>query len=170
MVAALAPTNQPSLSVCLLCRQGREATEFLLAKNGFTFSAFCSYCRINSPEEVKRIQRSFARGDIWADPRGTAEKRQCALEARILPILQAFGHRRNLKRKGVNLMAEEYAVWLAKLPDRVAVIVAKTYAEMGDSAVLTDDEALGRIRDLLLDADNSIIERNKNKRLSRGKA
>ncbi len=71
------------------------------------------------------------------------------------------------KRKGVMRMPEEQAELVAKFPDRVAAIVGKTYAEMGDAHILADDEALNRIRDLLLEIDEEIIGRNKNKRLGR---
>jgi hypothetical protein len=46
---------------------------------------------------------------------------------------------------------------------KVAAIIAKTYAECGDAAVLPDDVALMCIRDLLLELDEEIIKRNKNK-------
>jgi hypothetical protein len=44
--------------------------------------------------------------------------------------------------------------------ERMAAIVGLTYAELGDGAPLTDDEALDMIRDLLLDYDDQIITRN----------
>lgn len=65
------------------------------------------------------------------------------------------------------MSAEEYAVKIAKLPDRIAAIIGKTYAEQGDASVLADDEALMKIRDLLNELDETLIPRNKNKRLSR---
>jgi len=64
-------------------------------------------------------------------------------------------------------MAEEYAVRLAKFPDRVSAIVGKTFAECGDDHTITDDDALSLIRDLILDLDPSLIERNKRKKLVR---
>ena len=54
-----------------------------------------------------------------------------------------------------------------KLPERIAAVVGKTYAVRGDDYKLSDDEALTRIRDLLDELDATIIERNKEKRLSR---
>ncbi len=54
-----------------------------------------------------------------------------------------------------------------RFPERVAAIVGKTYATMGDGFKLSDDEALTRIRDLLDELDETLIERNKKKRLSR---
>jgi hypothetical protein len=67
------------------------------------------------------------------------------------------------------LLAEEHAIKLRKLPDRIAAIIGKTCAEAGDAFEIADDEALGRIRDLLLEIDEEIINRNKNKRLARAK-
>lgn len=54
-----------------------------------------------------------------------------------------------------------------KFPERVAAIIGKTYAVRGDDFKLEDDVALMRIRDLLEELDPAIIDRNKNKRLSR---
>ena len=54
-----------------------------------------------------------------------------------------------------------------KLPERIAAIVGKTYSVMGDDFKMSDDEAITRIRDLLDELDETLIERNKKKRLSR---
>lgn len=62
---------------------------------------------------------------------------------------------------------EEYAVKYLKVLDRIASLIGKTYAEQGDAASLADDEALMMIRDEILQCDDTAIERNKNKRLSR---
>ena len=56
---------------------------------------------------------------------------------------------------------------LMKLPERIAAIIGKTYAVMGDDWKISNDEALTRIRDWLDQIDETLIERNKNKRLSR---
>lgn len=53
----------------------------------------------------------------------------------------------------------------AKLADRIATVVSQTYAEMGDRAPLADDEALVLIRNLLLDFDEQIINRNRFRKL-----
>lgn len=66
--------------------------------------------------------------------------------------------------------AEDQATKLVKLPDRIAAIVGKTYAVMGDAATesgLADDQALMMIRDVLDDYDNTAVDRNKGKRLAR---
>jgi len=69
--------------------------------------------------------------------------------------------------------AEEQATRLAKLPDRIAAIVGKTYGEIGDQfdpenpGHLADNDALVLITDLLHDIDPKLIERNKAKRLIR---
>jgi hypothetical protein len=67
----------------------------------------------------------------------------------------------------VSTLAEEYAVQLAKLPERIAAIIGKTYAVQQDAATLPDDEAISRINDLLYELDPQLIERNKNKKLMR---
>lgn len=74
-----------------------------------------------------------------------------------------------IERKGVNELPEEEAIKVLRLPERVAAIVGKTFAEMGDGAELADDEALGMVRDLLIDIDPNLIERNKKKRLARAR-
>lgn len=86
--------------------------------------------------------------------------------ADALSFIVALAERRIQKGKGVILMPEEYAVALARLPERIAAIVGKSYAVQQDAATLADDEALGRIRDLLIELDPKIIDRNKNKRLA----
>jgi hypothetical protein len=87
----------------------------------------------------------------------------------IKGFLLALARRRFHKKKEGNCMPEalDYAMKLAKFPDRVAAIIAKTYAVMGDAAQLSDDEALMMIRDLCDELDDTLVERNKNKRLSR---
>jgi hypothetical protein len=63
--------------------------------------------------------------------------------------------------------AHEYATKLAKLPDRIAAIVGKTFTVQGDEASMADDQALAMIRDLLEELDSTVIDRNKDKRLAR---
>ena len=65
------------------------------------------------------------------------------------------------------LTPERFERWLAACFDQVAIIISHTYAERGDAAELADDVALAMIRDLLLDVDAHLIERNKDKRLPR---
>jgi hypothetical protein len=63
--------------------------------------------------------------------------------------------------------AEQYALRLAKLPDRIAAVIGKTYAVKGDGFEIADDQAVMMIRDLVDELDDTLIERNKNKRLAR---
>lgn len=63
---------------------------------------------------------------------------------------------------------KEYAIKLAKLPDRIAAILGKTVAVRGDDFTMADDEALTRILDELNAFDDTVIDRNKDKRLARG--
>lgn len=77
------------------------------------------------------------------------------------------------QRKGrirVKDMPEQHAIALAKLPERVAAIVGKTFSVIGSDAFdrgLADDQAIAMIKDLLDELDEGIIERNQNKSLAR---
>jgi len=59
---------------------------------------------------------------------------------------------------------------LYRLIERIAVVIGQTYADLGEGAMLADDQALAMIRDLLLDYQPEIIERNRGRRLPGGKA
>lgn len=58
-------------------------------------------------------------------------------------------------------------VRLNGLLGHIATVVGMSYAECGDGAKITDDEALMLIRELLLEADETVIERHKDMRLPR---
>jgi hypothetical protein len=77
------------------------------------------------------------------------------LEAFLKEVVQA-DERSRLEEEKQRLREEMPPVIL----DRMAAVVGLTYAELGDGAPLTDDEALDIIRDLLLDYDDQIITRN----------
>lgn len=62
---------------------------------------------------------------------------------------------------------EEYATKVAKLPERLAAVLGKTYVVMGDAATLDSDAALMMLLDYVEEIDETLIERNKNKRLIR---
>jgi hypothetical protein len=67
-------------------------------------------------------------------------------------------------RVEVVLLREQADALMGKLYDRIAAVVSRTYAEMGDAAPLADDEALVLIRKLLLDFDKGVISRNRSRR------
>lgn len=137
---------------CPLCRESREWTEFLLGPGNPLLVAICGTCRQNRRDEARRLVR-MTRAEV---------------RRRVLNTLLGLARIRSVyQRKGVKHLPEELAVLLQKLPDRVASIVGKTFAVMGDAAQLADDEAISRIRDLLLEIDPETIDRNKNKRLGR---
>lgn len=50
--------------------------------------------------------------------------------------------------------------------ERIASIICETYAEAGEDAVFSDDEALVMIRDLLLEVDATLIERTRGTNLA----
>jgi len=87
----------------------------------------------------------------------------------VADFLLALARKRYHRRKEGSCMvqAHEYATKLAKLPDRIAAIVGKTFTVQGDEASMADDQALSMIRDLVEELDDQVIERNKNKKLNR---
>jgi hypothetical protein len=140
--------------VCELCKESRPASEFVRCK-GRLSNRICQTCWHTRKEEA--LEHFSPAGE--------------PAQARPLKnnLLQALMRRRFSKRGEINGMtAEERTVKVAKLPDRIAAIIGKTFAEQGDSATLADDEALMKIRDYLNELDETLIPRNKNKRLSKG--
>jgi hypothetical protein len=143
-----------AFKLCELCKESTPATEFVRYK-GRNSSRVCETCWHTRKEEaIDYLAPVIER---------TKEQRKQKNN-----FLQALARRRFQKRGEINGMTtEEYAIKAAKLPDRAAAIVGKTYAEQGDAAVLADDEALMMIRDLLNELDETLIPRNAKKRLSR---
>jgi hypothetical protein len=145
--------------VCAGCRRPRRLRQFLDGRG--PSHANCAQCR----EKESRNRKRTRERDAYRK-RHPGFQRYLKRRAAMV-FIQALAVRRIQKGKGVNWMPEEYAVRLAKLPDRIAAIIGKTYSEVGDSAPLADDTAVGMIRDLLNELDERLIERNKNKRLSK---
>lgn len=71
---------------------------------------------------------------------------------------------KKIKARHIFANEEKDPVFLAVF-QQIAVIVGKTYAERSDYAQLSDDIALMMIRDLLLDMDPYIMERNRDEKL-----
>lgn len=90
-----------------------------------------------------------------------AEEKNDSSPFRIVPIVDRLARVKDWVRMGRAPMSN---VQRYKLPDKVAAIIAKTYVECGDNALLSDDIALMRIRDLLLELDEGIIKRNSRRR------
>jgi hypothetical protein len=87
----------------------------------------------------------------------------------IFHLALAIARKRYHRRKEETCMDQprDYAIQLTKLPDRIAAIIAKTYVVMGDAFEIEDNIALEMIKDRLEEMDETLIERNKNKRLNR---
>lgn len=145
--------------LCPVCGFQRTVKEFQTrsygGKSTKRLNLFCNDCRRNNKEGVRRFLSSGRR------PRTKVNRREVVRFAREL------ARRRIQKRRGILMDAEQYAKWLAKLPDRIAAVVGKTYAVMGDVFEIADDQAVMMIRDLIEEGDETLIERNKNKRLAR---
>jgi hypothetical protein len=145
--------------VCPGCGRSKRHIEYLSRRG--PIHEKCAECRGREFEvrELERHREIYRRKHPDFRPH---LKRKAAME-----LVRRLAERRLQKGKGVSLMPEEFAVRLAKLPDRIAAIVGKTYSEKGDSAELADDTAVGMIRDLLNELDDRLIPRNKKKRLSK---
>jgi hypothetical protein len=140
--------------LCPVCGIWKDAAQFQPRKRSRVLNFYCNDCA-KSPAKVAGALR-VARSPLREHARAIHE------------FLVRVGSRRIQKGKGVmNMSAEEYAVRLRKFPERVAAVVGKSYAARGDSAELADDECLMRIRDLLDELDDTLIERNKNKKLAK---
>lgn len=80
----------------------------------------------------------------------------------ILELVRTLLDQRRVKEKVEIVLTPEQTTALdRKLYDRIAAVVSKTYAELGDAAKLADDEAVEVIRELLLNFDPNIIDRNR---------
>jgi hypothetical protein len=145
--------------LCPVCGERRAVKEFQIRRRSerarARLNVYCNPCRLNNREGVRRF---FASGQ----PVAKVNRRE------LIKLMRELARRRIQKgRVGIHMTAEEYAVKAAKLPDRIAAVVAKTYAVQGDAAQIADDQALMMVRDLLDELDDTLIERNKNKRLIR---
>ncbi|HYP29382.1 MAG TPA: hypothetical protein VE262_21910 [Blastocatellia bacterium] len=130
----------------------------------------CIACAADPERELIGFLRQFAkvRKQAGGGRRGCIPPRSpYASNRTVMRLLTQIVREGLYKRKGVIQVPEEAAVKLAKLPERIAVIVGKTYVVKGDGAELADDEALGMICDLLNELDETLIPRNKDKRLAR---
>jgi hypothetical protein len=117
-------------------------------RSDFGRNGECGTCGSAGKEAAPDFLLRQHKGWVWTFALALARKRY---------------HRR--KEGACMTQAHDYAIQLAKLPDRIAAIVSKTATCEGDAFHLTDDEALGRIFDLLQGLDESLIERNSSKRL-----
>jgi hypothetical protein len=79
----------------------------------------------------------------------------------IIILLQLF--RRIKLEKELDAIAHKYDYEVIKLCNQIAV--SRTYVEVGDGAQFADDEALLMIRDLLIEFDDTIINRNRFRRM-----
>jgi hypothetical protein len=126
--------------------------------------------RANEPETPTRITWSGRKSKVLITK---AQVRQERIE-RTLDTLTRLSRIRKAKGRTQG-MPEDYAIALAKFPDRVAAIVGKTFVVRGSDAfdetklakgeVLSDDEALAKLKDLLDELNPTLIERNKKKSL-----
>ena len=119
-------------------------------------------------EELIRLNRrvdEFSEGryppapqlDINLDPKAlTGVLRLVMRDALRKNEYQQYGRPEELKK--LLDESEEDIQRLEEFPSEIAAIVSQTYAELGDGAPLTDDEALYLIREKLLEYDEHLID------------
>lgn len=86
-----------------------------------------------------------------------------------ITLLHILAQRRLVKKpiqkiEKVVLTPAKYEQKFVKLCDYMAAVIAQTYVERGEDAVLADDEALMMLRELLCAFDETMILRNASKR------
>jgi hypothetical protein len=85
----------------------------------------------------------------------------------ILEVLRVLLVQQSVKRRiKLILTPEQTTAFEGKLYDQIAAVISKTYAEVGEVAELADDEAISLIRELLLDHDPAVIDRNRFRKVS----
>src|SRR5438105_3751068 len=113
-----------STRLCPTCGNRKEVEEFqkrkYRGKSTKRLNLVCNTCRRTRPEAMRRFFR-------LGRPVERVNRRE------VLRFAREVARRRIQKRREwIHMVPEQYAVKLAKLPDRVAAIVGKTYAVMGD--------------------------------------
>ncbi len=148
------------LRVCPVCRLPKYRQEFRESNRQPALNTICWQCRHDDPRCVAKqlYGVNFRRYDSMF------RKKFFALNK----LQKAKLSKKEVKRLSITKQIEQQSAKLLRFPERVAAIISKTYSIRGDDPkVIPDDEAIMRIRDLLDGLDDTVIERNKNKRLSR---
>jgi hypothetical protein len=183
---------------CPLCGTAEPSAFGVCASRPDGLNLYCRNCARGKVEETRAIERAaraaFEERLRRLPSKGTSQRtnplsptcKTCgavATPAMKIWLRRGWQNRVSLaiarkryhrKEGGKTCMgrAEDEATKLVKLPDRIAAIVGKTYAVMGDAwdekkGGLYDDQALIMIQDLLEEYDATAITRNKDKRLIR---
>lgn len=152
-----------ALRLCVVCGERKAWPLFQPKKKQRALNIFCNQCGKENPEGVRAALKP------QPAPVVNEENLRAAFDALRRRIERMISRGKEVKglKDETGKTPDEYATKVLKVLDRIAAIVGKTYAEMGDASQIADDEALMRIRDELLDVDSTLIERNKKKRLSR---
>src|SRR4051812_19521483 len=108
-----------------------------------------------APEDLSLLEQAAEFLDSTAPP--LLEQRELIMEV-LCALLDTRYAKQRIK---LVLTPQPTTVLEGNLYDRIAAVVAQTYAELGDAAGLADDEALELIREMLLDFDAEIIDRNR---------
>jgi hypothetical protein len=152
---------------CPECGEPKTAHEFRTSNRNLKRHPICYKCRKENPNAGKLFPANASAGRKRKEPFLVIKRRKSKFRKLFNSVSKTLYFRRKRKNKEVWMSVKGQAADYLKFPERVAAIVGKTYAVMGDDFKLADDEALTRIRDLLEELDPTLIARNKKKRLSR---
>ena len=150
---------------CPECREPKKVRDFRTSNRNLKRHQICYQCRKENPKAGKPEKASAGR--VRKESFLVFKRRKSKFRKLFFSVSRSLYFQRKRKSKEVWMSVKKQALDYMKFPERIAAIVGKTYAVMGDDFKLSDDEALTRIRDLLDELDDSLVERNKKKRLSR---
>lgn len=143
---------------CVLCGETKPPTAFLSDTTGRErYSMVCQRCRnLNADAEKEWFQKiDFSLSRRRADRR--AQRFETSYDEVFIKVRRSARWRKTFW-KGGKKVAQKQAENLIRFPDRVAEILAGSYAVQGDEYEYTDDEALQRLRDILEELDSSILD------------
>lgn len=149
--------NRARYRKCPVCQKPRTAREFRTSNRNLNRHLICWQCRHNDPNASVEFY-------------GAKQRRPASVFRKQFWAINGLLKKKLTKKEVMNLSAKQIkqqSAQFLRFPERVAAIVGKTYSIRGDDFTLSDDEAMARIRDLLDELDETLVERNKNKRLSR---
>ena len=162
---------------CFTCK-GQVFTSDIKGRTSFRGKpiVICSPCRGRYAYTLEQVAATGLRfrlvrkseipqPPVFGDRTQISNVQKYRLYRRLYMVLLITKELEEKRQRGVYWMVDEMTRKLLKLPDQIATIVGRTFAFRGDGFIVSDDEALNKIRDLIESIDPEILERNKNKRL-----
>lgn len=150
---------------CPICRNPTQSHNYRTSNRNLRRHPICYQCRKSNFDAVGVMYPKSAANR--KEPFLVIKRRKSKCRQLFHGVAKALYSRRKRKSKEVWMAIKKQTLDYVKFPERVASIIGKTFLICGDDYKISNDEAIARIRDLLDEMDETLIERNKNKRLSR---